>query len=255
MGFAQADLSHDGFLGGRLHCWQPRRGYRSGTDAVLLAAAVGARAGEAVLELGCGVGVALACLAVRVPGLALTGLELQPDYAALAEQNLAGTGATLVVGDAVAPPPALRTQSYDHVLFNPPYHDTGAGSAPRDAGRAQAHQGSPDLLAAFFDCALRRLAPGGALTAILPAAALRPALPMIDDRAGAIHILPLAARQGRAADRVILSAKKGARAPLTLLPPLVMHDGPVHAADGDDYSAAARAILREGAALKMQAQV
>ena len=83
-GDADPELTHDGFLGGRLHLWQPRRGYRAGVDPVLLAASVPAQAGQSVLDLGCGAGAAMLCLGVRVPGLDLNGLEVQPDYAALA---------------------------------------------------------------------------------------------------------------------------------------------------------------------------
>ena len=58
MGFSEADLSCDGFLGGRLKIFQPKSGYRAATDPVFLAAAVPAQAGQSVLELGCGAGVA-----------------------------------------------------------------------------------------------------------------------------------------------------------------------------------------------------
>ncbi|MGB7263813.1 MAG: methyltransferase, partial [Albidovulum sp.] len=85
--FGANELTEDGFLGGRLRISQPRDGYRAAMDPVLLAAAVPARAGDTVLELGCGAGVASLCLASRVPGLALTGLELQSGYAALARAN------------------------------------------------------------------------------------------------------------------------------------------------------------------------
>ena len=54
------DLTCDDFLGGRLSIWQPRDGYRAGVDPVLLAASVPARAGQSVLELGCGTGDLLA---------------------------------------------------------------------------------------------------------------------------------------------------------------------------------------------------
>ena len=68
------DLTHDAFLGGRLHLWQPRRGYRAGVDPVLLAASVPAKAGQSVLDLGCGAGAAALCLGAREPGLELLGM-------------------------------------------------------------------------------------------------------------------------------------------------------------------------------------
>ena len=38
--WADDDLTRDAFLGGRVTLLQPRRGYRAGTDPVLLAASV-----------------------------------------------------------------------------------------------------------------------------------------------------------------------------------------------------------------------
>ena len=46
----EADATLDGFLGGRLLVRQPRHGFRSGTEALLLAGAVPARAGESALD-------------------------------------------------------------------------------------------------------------------------------------------------------------------------------------------------------------
>lgn len=239
------DLRRDGFLDGRLQLWQPARGYRSGADAVLLAAACPARPGETVLELGCGAGVASLCLAWRIPGIAVTGLELQPGYAALARRNAGENGLNLEVveGDIAAMPAPLRARSFDAVIANPPYFH-GTTPSP-DAGRGMArHESLP--LAAWLDAGLRRLRPGGSLTVIQPAARLGEILATLARRAGAIRVLPIAARQGREATRVIVTARKDARAPLRLLAPLVMHDGPAHAGDGRDASARAVAILRGG---------
>ena len=113
----------DGFLGGRLHIWQPAKGFRSGVDAVLLAAAVPAVAGQSVLELGCGAAACVLCLGARVPGLALNGLELQGDYAALARENAARNHLDLDLwqGDVADVPKGLRDQTFDHVIANPPY--------------------------------------------------------------------------------------------------------------------------------------
>ncbi|WP_288950097.1 methyltransferase domain-containing protein, partial [uncultured Paracoccus sp.] len=138
------ELREDGFLGGRLRIRQPMRGYRAGADAVMLAAACPARAGESVLELGCGAGAAILCLGARVPGLRLAGLELQPAYAELAAQNATANGFALEVhqGDLAQMPTALRSQSFDHVIANPPYFTDGT-LAP-DAGRSRArHEETP----------------------------------------------------------------------------------------------------------------
>ena len=106
MSFADEDLTEDAFLDGRARLLQPRKGYRAATDPVFLAAAVAARPGDWVLDIGCGAGAAAACLAARVPGLKLHGLELQPPYAALARRNL--PEATVWEGDLFAPPDELN---------------------------------------------------------------------------------------------------------------------------------------------------
>lgn len=250
MAFPDSALTTDGFLSGRLRLRQPRRGYRAATDPVLLAAAVPGRAGETVLELGCGAGAASLCLAARVPDVALTGLELQPDYADLAHRNAAENGYALrvVEGDVADLPAALRAESFDHVMANPPYYPMAAGTAAADPGRETAlREATP--LAAWIDTGIRRLKPGGWLTVIQLAERLPDLLAGLDARMGSVTVLPLAARAGRPAGRVILRARKGGRAPFCLLAPLVLHAGPDHHADGEDYTPAVRAILRDGAAL------
>ena len=120
--FAEGDLTHDAFLCGRLHLWQPRKGYRAATDPVLLVAACPAVAGQRVLDLGCGAGAASLCLAARVPGLQLAGLELQAAYATLARRNAAENGIDMQVeeGDLASMPRALRV-AFDHVIAKTPY--------------------------------------------------------------------------------------------------------------------------------------
>lgn len=245
-----SDLTRDGFLGGRLSVWQPEQGYRAATDPVLLAAAVPARSGDRTLELGCGVGVASLCLMRRVPGLIAVGIERQADYADLARRNADQNDLDLVIltADLTALPPALRGTEFDHVLANPPYFRAGDGTAARDPGREQALREDTDL-SAWVAAGLRRLRPGGWLTMIHLADRLADILGALAPRAGSVSILPIAARTGRPATRIVIRARKGGRAPLRLLPPFLMHDGATHLRDGDDYSAAAAAVLRDGAAL------
>lgn len=248
-----SDLTHDAFLGGRVHLWQPRAGYRAGVDPVILAAACEATPGQSVLDLGCGVGAAMLCLGERVAGLSLVGLERQADYAALARRNAgeAGQEAQVFDGDLAHMPGALRARSFDHVIANPPYYRRGAGSGrdrAADAGR-EAALGEETPLAAWVDAAARRLAPRGRLTMILRADRLDAALSAVDPRLGGVMIRPIAPRAGRDASLFLLSATKGGRAPLRLLAPAVMHEGAAHTHDGESYTPEFTSIFREAAPL------
>ncbi|WP_281709033.1 tRNA1(Val) (adenine(37)-N6)-methyltransferase [Phaeobacter italicus] len=240
----------DDFLGGRVQILQPRHGYRAATDPVYLAAACPAKPGERVLELGCGVGVAALCLAARVPGLRLVGVERQPDYAALARENAAAAGAdlTVVEADLTCLPVDLRQQSFDHVLANPPFFAPGDGTAADDPGREAANREETPL-ADWVAAARARLLPMGWLTLIHSAARLPDCLFALQGGFGAISVLPIQPRPGREAVRVVIRARKGARAPFRLLPPFLVHSAAAHPGDRPDLTEAAEAVQRHGAAL------
>ncbi len=248
MTFAEDALSDDKFLCGRLRLLQPVKGYRAATDAVLLAAACPAVAGQSVLDLGCGAGAATLCLAARVPGLRLSGLELQPEYADLARRNAARNGHQIEVveGDLARMPQALR-RDFDQVIANPPWYPPGGTASPVPV-RATAMQVTLPL-SAWVQAATRRLAPGGWLTMIAGADSLPEMLGALAPKLGSGMVLPLAPRDGRAALRVILRARKGGRAPFRLLAPFVIHEGAAHDGDRESYTPAANAVLRDGADL------
>ncbi len=250
--FSQSDLTHDAFLGGLLHLWQPRSGYRAGVDPVLLAASVDAQPGQRVLELGCGAGAAILCLGARVPGLRLTGVELQPAYADLARRNGAQAGLEVVTADLTDLPPDLRQRQFDHVIANPPYFDRSASRASGNA-RREPSLGESVPLSQWVRVAGKRLAPKGYAHFIHRAERLPELMRALADDMGSIEVLPLAPRVGRRAELIILRARKSGRAAFRLYPPLVMHEGPRHLRDGDSYVPAIRAVLRDGAGLKFQA--
>lgn len=243
-------LEH-GFLDGRLRILQPAEGYRAATDPVLLAAAVAAKPGQSVLDLGCGVGTAAICLGHRISGLDLAGLEVQPAYATLARQNADRNKIPVYIidGDLRQIPKSLKERSFDHVITNPPWHDARDIGSPVK-GRDTANRLSDLTLETWITAAFARLLPGGWLTLIQRAEWLPEILAAMSDRSGDIAVLPLQAREGRDAKRVIVKARKGARGPFRIAAPLVLHQGSVHVQDGDDYSPAARAILRDGAPLE-----
>ena len=161
--------TEDTVIGGRVRLLQPRRGYRIAVDAVLLAAAVEAQAGESVLDLGAGVGAVGLCIAARVPGCNVTGIELQPALAALAERNVALNQAgdrvrTLVHDLANALPPDLGP--FDHVATNPPYLPAAVADPPPDRSKALATIESSANLVRWLTVATGALKPAGTLLAI-----------------------------------------------------------------------------------------
>jgi tRNA1(Val) A37 N6-methylase TrmN6 len=246
-GLVASEGGEDGLLGGRVRLLQPRDGYRAAIDPVMLAAAVPAKAGERVLDLGCGVGAAALCLAARVPGLHLVGLELQPELAALAVRNAGVNAAELSVlqGDVASPPKDLGS-GYDRVLLNPPFHPEAAAASPLAVKDLANREGAAGLRT-WLELAVRRLRQGGTLSLIHRADRLAEVLAALPPSAGDLRVLPLWPRAGRPARRILLRATCGSGAGLSLLPGLVLH------AEGGGYTPEAEAVLRDAAALAMRA--
>ena len=246
-----ADLSHDAFLCGRLHLWQPVAGYRAATDPVLLAAACPAKPGNSVLDLGCGVGAAALCLATRVPDLSLSGLELQDSYAALARRNAAENGHEFQVetGDLTQMPASLK-RDFDHVIANPPYYPNSGTPSPHKSRDTALRAETP--IGLWVQTASRRLRPGGWLTLIAGADSLPDILTSLAPGLGSASVLPLAPREGRPALRILLRARKTGRAAFRLLAPFVLHHGPAHDGDRESYTTRANAVLRQAADLSAE---
>lgn len=241
-----ATLSDDTLLDGRLRLRQPQRGYRVAIDPVLLAAAVPARSGQTILDVGCGTGAAALCLASRVGGCTIVGLEKDAEAVGIARLNVLANGLAdrveIVDGDVAAPPKQVR-QSFDHVMSNPPYLPDTAGNVSPYAGRRGAHVESLDLGIWVAAC-LRRLRQGGRLALIQRADRVTDLLAALHGRAGDVAIFPLWPRAGVAARRVIVLARKGSRGPARLLPGLVLHR------DDGSFTAEAEAIMRDGAPIE-----
>ncbi|MGA7712544.1 MAG: methyltransferase [Rhizomicrobium sp.] len=235
-------VTDDKFLGGRVLVRQSTHGFRAGLDAVMLAAAVPARSGENVLELGSGAGTASLCLAGRVHGLKVVGMEIDAALADLANGNARANAmdglVSFVVANALDPPPALRRPVH-HVLCNPPFHGENGQVSP-DAARARALQDGGELVQ-WLVAGVKRSAPKGTFTAILRADRLGEALAGLPERG--VTVFPLWPRADAPAKRVIIQIRKDARAPLAILPGLVLHDA------GGAYTAEADAILRGGKAI------
>lgn len=243
-------------LGGRVELRVPDGGLKPGTDAVMLAAAIPAKAGEFIFEAGTGAGPAALCLAARVPGCRISGLEIQQDLAKCAADNAALNDAAdqvrIFAGDISDPPSdlkdgALGPNMYHHVMMNPPFLEAGAaGKTSDDRSRQIATvEGAADL-PKWISYGLKMARPGGTITLIHRADRLDAIVAALGGRAGGVTVFPLwPDARDKPAKRVLVQARKGGRAPATIARGMVMH--------GEDgaYSPAAESILRDGAALDL----
>ena len=231
--------TEDTLLGGRVRLLQPRRGYRVAVDAVLLAAAVDSREGERVLDLGAGVGAVGLCLAARVAGCTILGIELQPVLAALAERSilLNGMGERLrIVLHDVAQPLPNDLGTFDHVATNPPYLAAAVADPSPDAIKALATVESSADLARWLGVAIGALTPAGTITLIHRSDRLEEIVARLDVLGWRdIAVKPLAP-----AARVLVRARRATTLVRRDLPPLVLHR------PEGGYTAEAEAILRGG---------
>jgi tRNA1(Val) A37 N6-methylase TrmN6 len=246
------EITEDAVLGNRLRLRQLCEGHRFGHDAILLAAACPARAGEYAVELGAGVGAAGLALASRVEGLFLTLVEIDECLTRLARENAQINGLSRRVHvlslDALAPArvftaAGLAPESVTRVLMNPPFNHPGRHRLSPNRRRRLAHAGW--TLPGWIKTAARLLRPRGTLTLICRADALDKVLEALSPTFGGLLVLPVHSKPQEHAIRVLVRATKASRAPLCLLPPLFLHGSDGRA------SAEAEAILRLGSTLPL----
>ena len=239
------DVVENALLGGRVRLRQPAKGYRAGMDAALLAASISAQPGQRVLEAGCGAGAVLMQIAARRPGIRLTGLERDSAMAALARENamLNGVEATVLEGDVAAGFRALELEPFDWAISNPPFFDDpGALRAP-SPGKRGAWM-ADDGLAAWTGFLLKAVREGGRIVMIHRADRLADLLALLGENAGSFAVRGIHPYTNEPAKRVLVSAIKTGKAPLRLLPPLILHDR-----TGAKHTPEAEAILRGEASL------
>jgi tRNA1(Val) A37 N6-methylase TrmN6 len=241
------DITEDAVLDGRVRLRQPARGYRAGVDAALLAAACDAKPGERVIEAGCGAGAALFAAAARRPGAAFTGVERDAAAAALARENAELNGAVgrveIVEGDVAVRFSGLGLTRFDAALANPPFFDDPEALRGPAAERRGAWL-ADDGLAAWTQFLTKAVREGGTITVIHRADRLADLLALLAEKAGSFQVRPVHPFAEEPAKRVLVRAVKTGKAPLKLLPPLVLHDRA-----GGKHTVEAEAILRGTAEL------
>lgn len=225
------EIGEDRLLDGRLRLFQPRRGHRAGSDAVLLAAALPELGPGPLIDLGSGVGTVGLSAALLQPELGVVLAERDPDLAGLAARNAEANAvedrvrtvaADVSVIGRSGDPHGVAPGSFACVALNPPFYAPGRTKASPVANRQAAHVVETPL-SDWIQAARRLLRPGGIVMAIHRADALPELLALLSKGFGAIAIRPIHGSEGKPAVRVIVSGIAGSRAPMLLLPGLVLN--------------------------------
>ncbi len=221
----------DLLLDGALRLRQGEKGHRAGTDAILLAAAAPALERGLIVDVGAGAGTVGLAVALANPGAEVVLLENHAATADLARENIAenrldGRVRRLEADlfDKAARKAAGLIEAADLVLTNPPFLRSDETRSSPDAARRAAHVLGARDLADWLTAALALLRPGGVFVAIHRADATGELLAGLGSKLGGLALLPVHPRADAPATRLLLRGVKGAKAPLKILPGLVLHE-------------------------------
>jgi tRNA1Val (adenine37-N6)-methyltransferase len=236
----QDEITHDTLLRGRVKLFQPRRGFRSSLDPVLLVGFVAPPFGH-FLDIGCASG-ALSFLLLALDASARgVGVEIQPRLAALAGQGAKANGFVdrfrVVTGDVRAQG-ALAAQGFDLVATNPPFRPVGEGVLPPLSEKALANHEVTLALAEWLDVSAAALRSDGRLVTIFPFDRWVELRGELDAHGFVVarsrEVVP---RAGDVPNRILVEAARSA-VQARIEPALVVHDG-------QGYSAEVRRMLGE----------
>ncbi|MCQ2966757.1 MAG: methyltransferase [Alphaproteobacteria bacterium] len=223
----EINFTIDDFLGGAVRLKQLNDGYRATSDAVLLSASVSPVKNQKVLDVGMGTGAVSLCLSARCPECQITGLEIQPEMAEIAIENVTSNQKNIqvVLGD-ITKPTGLEHGAYDYVLTNPPFmtEDQVSPNKTRDI----AHRESSVSLADWVKGCLKYVANRGYFAMINRADRLPEILSLLYPKTAGIRIVPIFTKEGEPAKRVIVIARKGSKSPAILEPGIILNDKAGH---------------------------
>lgn len=245
------EVTEDKLLGGKVIIFQPKKGYRVAVDSCLLAAAVLAKEGDTVLDLGVGTGAVSLCIRARVPKTNIVGIDKNTGYLELAQKSVLKNGwdksIDLHFGDVCHPPRILEPASFDYVLANPPYFDETAYFKSPNSGKSEAHANHGSKLADWVKCAKQFLKPDGQFFVIFPSDREETLLNALKVEFNEIRLIRVFSSTEATPIRLIAAAKA-----VPIAETVVLEAGKLHIRDEKgDYTPTARGILWDGNSLNL----
>ena len=205
------ELSLDVFPNGTT-LYQPVKGFRSGSDALLLSESINFRASSKIIDIGAGVGAISIGILQKNPTVKITALEYQSDYCQILKKNMLLNGVEhnidIINGNLLDIMQLLSPDSFDYVVTNPPFYDVGTCRLPLDDSKKIAHCGIINL-DNWLKKSLYVLRNGGYLAFILRTDRLGEVYTILNKKVGDFNITPIFTGKANYAKRIIVTCRKG----------------------------------------------
>ena len=163
----------DDLLGGQLKILQKKRGYRFSIDSLLLTHFVQMKRDDSVIDLGTGGGVILLILSHRFHCRKMVGVEIQNELVDMAgrsvKMNNLESRIEIVSGDIGEVESLFTPQSFNVVIFNPPYRKLNSGRINTDLEKAVARHEVKGTLRDFLLSAKYIVKETGSVYLVYPA--------------------------------------------------------------------------------------
>ena len=219
----------DDLPGGRLKILQKEGGYRFSIDSLLLTHLVQMKTGDSVIDLGTGGGVILLILSHRFRCGKMVGVEIQEGLVDMARRSMRMNGLDDKIevfrGDIKEIKTFFNPQSFDVVIFNPPYRKLNSGRINPDREKAIARHEIKGTVGDFLLSARYIVKESGYVYIIYPATRMVGLLSQMK----ACNIEPKKLRivYGTCSSKgqfVLVEGKKKGGEELKVLPPLFVYE-------------------------------
>lgn len=203
--------------------------FKLGTDCVLLADFANTAGRKRGIDLGCASGAIALLLLQKSQTIHMTGLEINPKAASLAEENMKINSLSkrsgIITGDIRKCRELFKTGSFDLVVSNPPYFPVGSGKLSPDKERAAARGETECNLLDICAAAAYLLPTGGSFCLVHKPERLSEACCTMSGVGIEPKRLRMVSYKAESAPNLILiEGRRGGKPGLKIEPPLILTD-------------------------------